>query len=236
MSKIVDFFLRPPDGLLWKLTEKFSMKSRRTKFALFMSLMKPTANDSILDVGIADTFDRGANFLEQWYPYPEKITALGYRGAGDFPTFKKLCPQVQVVLGNGKCLDFPDNAFDIVFSNAVVEHVGPTEEQRRFVSELCRVGKQIFITTPNYCFPIDSHTLLPLVHYLPVGLRYNTYRILGKEKWADINKLNLLTPAKLLNLFSQEVEVKLMYHGGIGRIFSHSLICFAKKSNLISSS
>lgn len=197
-----------------------------------MSVMSPLPNETILDVGVGDGFARGMNFLEQWYPYPENITALGDLHHGDYPTFRERFPKVNLVLGDGKSIDFPDNAFNIVFSNAVVEHVGTYENQCRFVSELCRVGRRVFLTTPNYWFPIDSHTLLPLVHYLPIGLRYKVYKIFGKEKWADINMLNLLTPSRLLNLFPDNVNVKIIYLGAMGRILAHSLICIVTKPEM----
>ena len=47
-----------------------------------------------------------------------------------------------------------DGTFDVVFSNAVIEHVGGEEEQLRFVAEALRVGRRAFITTPNRLFPV----------------------------------------------------------------------------------
>jgi len=49
---------------------------------------------------------------------------------------------VRAVRADGRELPFEDGAFDIGFSNAVVEHVaGGREGQRRFVGELCRVAR-----------------------------------------------------------------------------------------------
>ena len=69
-------FWQWPDGLIWRITWKPTLISRGKKFSLFMSIMKPKREDKILDVGIAPYSFRGTNFLEQWYPYPENITAL----------------------------------------------------------------------------------------------------------------------------------------------------------------
>ena len=61
----------------------------------------------------------------------------------------------------GATLPFADGAFDLGFSNAVVEHVaGGRDGQRQFVAELCRVAQRVFVTTPNRWFPLDPHTLL----------------------------------------------------------------------------
>ena len=70
----------------------------------------------------------------------------------------------------GEPLPFRDGEFDVVFSNAVVEHVGSRTAQAAFVGELCRVGKSFFITTPNRWFPVEHHTGLPLLHYLPASV------------------------------------------------------------------
>src|SRR5947208_15220808 len=64
-------------------------------------------------------------------------------------------------------MPFPDKHFDIVFSNAVVERAGNSEDQAAFISEACRVGRRVFITTPNRWFPVEHHTAVPLLHYLP---------------------------------------------------------------------
>ena len=47
--------------------------------------------------------------------------------------------------GDACALPFADQAFDVVFSNAVIEHVGDVERQRRFVAEALRVGRRVFI-------------------------------------------------------------------------------------------
>jgi hypothetical protein len=39
------------------------------------------------------------------------------------------------------------------------------------VHELCRVARRVFVTTPNRHFPLEVHTLLPFVHWLPKGPR-----------------------------------------------------------------
>jgi trans-aconitate methyltransferase len=139
-----------PDGLIWKITERPTLRSRKQKYDLFISLIQPKPEDKILDVGVSPFFGRGTNFLELWYPYPENITALTNEEPEKFKDFNKHYPKVKLIFGDGKNLDFPDNYFDIVFCNAVVEHVGEYQEQKKFIHEICRVGKKIFVATPNY--------------------------------------------------------------------------------------
>jgi SAM-dependent methyltransferase len=69
------------------------------------------------------------------------------------------------VRADGRRLPFADNSFDVVFSNAVIEHVGSFEDQLRFVNEHKRVGRHWVITTPNRWFPIESHTNVLFRHW-----------------------------------------------------------------------
>lgn len=75
------------------------------------------------------------------------------------------------VAGDGCSLPFRDGAFDIVFSNSVIEHVGGPERQRQFAREITRVGTAYWVQTPNRWFPVEPHLLTPFLHWLPPGLR-----------------------------------------------------------------
>jgi SAM-dependent methyltransferase len=108
------------------------------------------------------------------------------------------------VQGDACALPFADGAFDVVFSNAVIEHVGGGERQRRFVSEALRVGRRVFITTPNRRFPVEVHTRLPLVHWLPEPAAHAVYGAVGKEFAKD---LHLLSRRELASLFPGRVRI-----------------------------
>jgi len=154
-----------------RLVDTISLRSRQRKFALFMETMAPTAETTVLDVG-ADDSGFGElhescgtlNFFEELYPWQERITALGEH---EGTHFRASYPTSRYVQGDALDLPFGDGEFDIVFSNAVLEHVGGREQQHRFVEESLRVARRAFVTTPNRWFPVEVHTRLPLVHWLP---------------------------------------------------------------------
>lgn len=56
---------------------------------------------------------------------------------------------------------YSDKSFDIVFSNSVIEHLYTKENQISMAKEVNRVGKNYFIQTPNYWFPIEPHWVFP---------------------------------------------------------------------------
>jgi SAM-dependent methyltransferase len=190
-----------------RLVDAVSLRSRRKKLRLLFQELQPTAETTILDVG-ADELGFGEgdgcgtlNFLEEMYPWPERITALGlHEGAG----FRERYPGIRYVQGDACALPFEDGEFDIVFSNAVVEHVGDRERQRALVSEAVRVGRRVFITTPNRWFPVEVHTRLPFVHWLPDSLSHRAYRAFGKD-FATEN--HLLSGRELASLFPGRVRI-----------------------------
>jgi SAM-dependent methyltransferase len=190
-----------------RLVDAVSMRSRRRKLELFLDELQPTANTSVLDVGADElAFGEGEgcgtlNFFEEHYPWPERITALGlHDGAG----FRARYPTVRYVQGDACSLPFADGVFDIVFSNAVIEHVGGRERQRQLVAEALRVGRRVFITTPNRRFPIEVHTRLPLVHWLPDGVAHRVYGAAGQSFATEIH---LLSKKSFEALFPGRVRV-----------------------------
>lgn len=209
MKSIRERFWGWPDGLLWQATARRTLRAREEKFRRFMELIVPRPGETILDAGVAPYSVRGTNFLESLYPFPEQITALSNDSPERFRDFATDFPRVRLIFGDARRLDFPDGHFDIAFSNAVVEHVGERAEQQKFVSELLRVAGRVFLTTPNYWFPVDSHTLVPLAHWLPFPLRRRVYRLFGVEEWARPSRLNLLSAKQFLSLFPDDAIVKI---------------------------
>jgi SAM-dependent methyltransferase len=193
-----------------KLVDAVSLRSRRRKLRLFLDELRPGPNTTVLDVG-ADEVGFGGegghsgcathNFFEELYPWRGRITALGlHDGAG----FRHHYPDIAYVQGDACSLPFPDESFDVVFSNAVIEHVGDRARQRLFVEEALRVGRRVFLTTPNRWFPVEVHTRLPLVHWLPEGAAGRAYDLAGKG-WARDN--HLLGSNDLRGLFPVPVRI-----------------------------
>lgn len=121
----------------------------------FAREFRVTASTRILDVGGAP---------ETWDLMPERprVTLL------NTPRTKEEMSRASAwVAGDGRALPFHDRAFDVVFSNSVIEHVGDWASQQRFASEVMRVGRSYWVQTPNRRFPVEQHLLTPLVHWLP---------------------------------------------------------------------
>ena len=186
--------------MLRRAASHVSLRSRRRKLELFLELLAPGPGSSVVDVGVTNArFGDGStnNFFEALYPWPGQVTAVGET---ELDVFSAAFPQIRAVRADGRELPFSDGEFDFGFSNAVVEHVaGGREGQRRFVHELCRVSRRVFVTTPNRWFPLEVHTLLPFVHWLPADARA---RLIPFD---DV--LDPLGPKDLAALFPYSVRV-----------------------------
>ena len=186
--------------MLRRIASRVSMRSRERKLRLFLDLLRPGPETTVVDVGVTDApFGAGStdNFFEALYPWPDRITAVGVT---ELARFAAAFPRVRALRSDGRSLPFADGEFDLGFSNAVVEHVaGGRDGQRRFVHELCRVARRVFVTTPNRWFPLEVHTLLPVVHWLPAAARD---RVIPFD---DV--LDPLGPKAFASLFPYEVRV-----------------------------
>lgn len=205
MTSIVNYI--SPKHPLNAVRSHYANKARERMFRFFMERMKPTSATLVLDLGVtADESLPESNFFEKLYPFKEGIVAAGIDDAG---YLEKVYPGLRFARITPGPLPFDDNQFDIVFCSAVLEHVGSREAQRQFIAETLRVSKCFFFTTPNRFFPIEFHTFLPLIHWLPQAKHQALLRLLGMDFWANTENLNLLTYTSLRELFPKEASVEI---------------------------
>ena len=169
---------------------------RRKMFEAFLQLTQIDVHDTIVDVGATSDRDYDhSNYLEAWYPHKGRVTAVGI---DDASFLRDQYPGTRVVQADGRALPFKDAAFDFGHSSAVLEHVGTRDSQAQFLRELWRVSRKgIFVTTPNRWFPIEFHTVLPLVHWLPIPLYRRILTAIGKDFFASEKNLNLMSKSDL---------------------------------------
>ncbi|MHC4080802.1 MAG: methyltransferase domain-containing protein [Planctomycetota bacterium] len=167
MTSLAEFAIGSQPGSI-------SSRMRRRRFRWFEQLTEPLPKPiRIIDLG-------GRN--EFWEQH-------GWAGRGDFQiTLVNIMAQprrhenIEPRVGNAVDLsEFPDNGFDVAFSNSVIEHLATRPRQAAMAGEMRRVARAYWVQTPNYWFPIEPHFLFPgwqwmpravraeLLHRLPVG-------------------------------------------------------------------
>jgi len=75
---------------------------------------------------------------------------------------------------------FSDQAFDVVFSNSVIEHLETYARQAAMAAEVRRLAPVYWVQTPNFWFPVEPHFLTPAWHWLPVAARV---ALLKRRRW-----------------------------------------------------
>jgi len=145
-------------------SDSLATRLRRARFALFLSLLgKLPGHAEVLDIGGTQEF---WNLMTGGDPGDVRVTLLNVEHQA--VTSEKFVSAA----GDARSLpQFANDAFDVVFSNSVIEHVGDYEDQRRMANEVLRIGKRYFVQTPNKRFPLEPHFLFPWFQYLPSELR-----------------------------------------------------------------
>ena len=184
-------------------------------FDLLMALANPSADTTVLDVGVTSDCREDSNFFEKLYPHQDKITAVGMEDAA---FLQEEYPGLKYVRSDGLSLPFPDKSFDLGVSFAVIEHVGSRTQQQAFVRELCRVGKTCCLTTPNRWYPVEFHTAVPLIHWFPPSWFRALLRLLGKQFFAKEENLNLLSEKEVLKMLPADAEVYTRHFRRLGLI------------------
>jgi hypothetical protein len=200
-----------PLGLVRKILKGEQHKMVRA----FLRHFPPTPTLRVLDLGTNASLQSAERYpFQSLYPHPAQTVACGLEEGA---LFSSLFPTIEYVRATrGQPLPFEDGHFDVVHCAAVVEHVGTREAQRAFVAEALRVAKAAFFTTPNRAYPIELHTMLPFVHYLPKTPRERVLRALGFDFFANEQNLNLLTRRELRDLVPAGREAVIESHYFLG--------------------
>ena len=198
-------------ALPMSMVRRILLRQQHRVYQVFERRFPPKPELRILDLGVSASLTRRElYFFEDLYPHKERIVAAGLE---DGELFRGLFPEVEYVqVKRESRLPFEDGSFDLVFCSAVLEHVGSREEQKKFLEDVMRVGRSAFLTTPNRWFPVELHTVLPLVHYLPTPWYRRIFRLLGFDFFSREENLNLLDRRSLASLVPEGTPVEVVSH------------------------
>ena len=186
--------------------EKIANDARNEFFNILKKNTKYSKKKSIIDIGTTPSLDDVQNIILSKIKDNKNITCLSNLNCKillkKYPNIKK------ILIGDGRNNNLPNNSFDIVHSNATIEHVGSYKNQLLFIKECMRISKKyVFIQTPNRFYPIDFHTILPFIHWLPKNIHRKILNIIGLNFYGLEKNLNLLSESDLINLCN-ELNVK----------------------------
>ncbi len=166
-----------------KAVKAYSKRAREKRASIFRGSFFLNEETKILDLG-SETGSNIHALLQGTCVKPQNVyiadinAALIEKGRDTFGF-------VPVLISEDGRIPFDKDYFDIVYCSSVIEHVTVSKEQiwsmsdeklfkheslmhqREFAREIQRVGKQYFVQTPYKHFPIESHSWLPFIAWLP---------------------------------------------------------------------
>ena len=206
-----------------KALKRIIENSRNNFFNLFTLNIEYSNYKSVIDIGTSPSLEKEQNIFLEKTKTNRNITCLSNQDCRVIQTKYKNIKNI--FIGDGKNTKFEDNSFDIVHSNATLEHVGSLSNQISFIKEMLRISKEsVFIQTPNRFYPIEFHTILPIIHWFPKHIHRKILKFLKLDFYSVEENLNLLSIGDIKNI-CKELNIK-QY-----KILKHKLFFFT--SNLI---
>ena len=135
---------------------------------MFYRLLNVTESTRVLDMGGGAFFWDLA--LSEGLPLPQ-VTVLNIRPAGD-----QSRRFLSWIVADACASQLPDNSFDLVFSNSLVEHLSDFRTQKLFADEVRRLAPRYFVQTPDRLCPVEPHFVTPFIHWLPRELQRRLIR------------------------------------------------------------
>ncbi len=174
---------------------------------MFNYLFTNSANNfysSILDIGSTSDVSTSSNAFLKFFDAPKIISVSDQEIT---KATRNKFPHVDFIYGDGLNLSIESSSFDLVFSNAVLEHVGGVKNVSKFIHEAVRVArKEVILITPNRWFPLETHTKLLFVHWLPQRFFRRLLKKIGMDFFAQEENLNLLS-VKILKKLVAELNI-----------------------------
>lgn len=171
---------------------------RKRRMRAFIGLTHLREGMSVLDLG-------GQPMI--WNSVPERLNLTIMNLPGVAVTQTPSHHSIRYVGGDAcEQLACEDRTFDAVFSNSVIEHVGPANRQEAFAAQVRRVGKSYWVQTPAKWFPIEAHCGRPFWWLYPAWLR-RRFIALWRQKlpeWTEmVEETTVLSRKQMQRLFPE---------------------------------
>lgn len=149
----------------------FGERARARRWDQMTALFPLLSEMSVVDLG---------GTVEAWMRAPVRprhVTVLNLLEPGTStvdwitPVTGDACFAQQTLEGAGAA-----GPFDMVFSNAVLEHVGGYSQRMRFAESTRSLAPRHWVQTPYRYFPVEPHWLFPGMQFLPLAARTQVAR------------------------------------------------------------
>ena len=211
----------------FKIFDKIITKKRYEIIDIINEQINLSKIATVLDVGTTkDTEHKSSNLIVKNLKNINEFYSLSDQKI-ESNFFKKSIQKS--IIDNFSENEIEEFKSDLVISSATIEHVGSFENQKMMLKNMIKLSKKlIIITTPNRFHPVDFHTKIPFIHWLPKELHRKILKILNLTFYSKEENLNLLSEKDFVELIKEE---KINYEFKYIRLlfFKSNLIFIAKK-------
>ena len=186
----------------YSIIEKIVIKKREEMITIIKKNLSLKQIHSVTDIGTTqDDQHISSNYI--------------VKNLGNFKEYKSISNQKIKSNFFSKCIqksitdNFTKNEItnfksDLVISNATIEHVGKFKKQIKMCENIIKLSSKYFvICTPNKYHPLEFHTKIPFLHFLPKKIYKKILKKIGLEFFSKEKNLNLLSKKKLINIMEK---------------------------------
>ena len=212
--------------------EKIINRKRMEMFMLVSRKINISKINDLLDIGTTnDSKLSSSNFFCRMFDKISKHKSISDQKINNSRFIKCLRKSIT---SNFSKKEINNLKSDLVISSAVIEHVGNFNNQINKVRNMIKLSKKyIIITTPNRFFPVEVHTKLPLIHWLPKKIFRKILLFLHMDYFAyekNLKLLSIIELKRILDNFSREISYKIYTIRFLGFVSNFLVICNVKKS------
>ena len=187
----------------FKIFDRIITKKRLEIIDIINSQIVLNNINSILDIGTtSDIKNKSSNFIiknlknvKNFYSISDQLITL--------PFFKKKLQKS--IIENFSEYEIENFKSDLVISNATIEHVGNYDNQKAMVSNMIKLSKKmVIISTPYRYHPLEFHTKIPFIHWLPKKIHRMILKKFNLVFYSKEENLNLLSKSDLSSFIKNE--------------------------------
>ena len=213
----------------FKFFDKIIIKKRLEIVDIINNQIALNNINDILDIGTTnDTENESSNFIiknlknvKSFYSISDQLISSTF--------FKKKLQRS--IIENFSEYEIENFKSDLVVSNATIEHVGNYNDQKVMIDNMIKFSKKmVIISTPNRYHPLEFHTKIPFIHWLPKKIHRKILKSLNLSFYSKEKNLNLLSSSDL-NSFVKNEEIKSEFKYIKFLFFRSNLIFILKKFN-----
>ncbi len=208
-------------------TDKIILSNRKKIIKIIYNYLKNKNLFNILDIGSTNDENQSSNIIIKSLNFFKEFNSISNQKITNNFFNKTLEKSITENFTNSEIEQFKS---DVVISNATIEHVGSKEKQLKMFQNIIKLAKKYFIIiTPNRLHPLEFHTKIPLIHWMPKKIHRKILKFFGYDFLSKEENLNLLTKKDMINFMKDLKQEEYLFFHIRFLFFKSNIILIGKK-------